>query len=49
VHRDRLLLLIVDADRDVSVIQYFVDLKQRLTDLLQQIEIYVTLTEIYWL
>jgi hypothetical protein len=49
IYRDRLLLLTVDTDREESVVQWFAHFKQNLAETLRQIEIYVAVTEIFWL
>ena len=49
VYRDRSMLLTVDTDRDESIVQWFTEFKLRLAELLRQLEIYITVTEIFWL
>jgi hypothetical protein len=49
VYRDRLLMLTVDTDRDESIVQWFADFKLRLAEMLRQLEIYLAVTEIFWL
>ncbi len=49
MYRDRLLLLTVDTGREERVVQWFANFKQGLAETLRQVEIYIAVTEIFWL
>lgn len=49
VYHDNLVMFTVDTDRDESVLRWFSDFKQPLAEVLRQVEIYVAVTEMFWL
>ncbi len=49
VYRDQLILLIVDTERTDECVEWFHAYKSRLAETFQQVEIYIAVTEIYWL
>jgi hypothetical protein len=49
VYEDWALMFTVDTNRTADEVSWFADLKPRLLDTFQQLEIYLAVTEIFWL